>query len=202
MRLQVLSNNRLSLVEGGQTTSILGGRMSLRISPTELRPEVMFTPDCKLPSSFLIWDEVTSDRDNALRYRSWQPLRTDTSIVIHEGDSRHEVRIVVEPDEPADAQQFEKEGNRDALAFKGITGDVLAEMRQAAAEKRAEADRLDKLAEDAFQVADAARADAEAQIAASFKASMDTVQTHLDKAVEFDALAASMFDTFSRYGGK
>ncbi|KKT29314.1 MAG: hypothetical protein UW41_C0012G0028 [Candidatus Collierbacteria bacterium GW2011_GWC2_44_18] len=102
MRLQVLSNNRLSLVEGGQTTSILGGRMSLRISPTELRPEVMFTPDCKLPSSFLIWDEVTSDRDNALRYRSWQPLRTDTSIVIHEGDSRHEVRIVVEPDEPAD----------------------------------------------------------------------------------------------------
>ena len=193
MRLQVLSNNRLSLVEGGQTTSILGGRMSLRISPTELRPEVMFTPDCKLPSSFLIWDEVTSDRDNALRYRSWQPLRTDTSIVIHEGDSRHEVRIVVEPDEPADAQQFEKEGNRDALAFKGITGDVLAEMRQAAAEKRAE---------DAFQVADAARADAEAQIAASFKASMDTVQTHLDKAVEFDALAASMFDTFSRYGGK
>jgi len=90
----------------------------------------------------------------------------------------------------------------EVLAFKGITGDVLAEMRQAAAEKRAEADRLDKLAEDAFQVADAARADAEAQIAASFKASMDTVQTHLDKAVEFDALAASMFDTFSRYGGK
>jgi len=90
----------------------------------------------------------------------------------------------------------------EVLAFKGITSDVLAEMRQAASDKRTEADHLDKLAEEAFQAADAARAEAEAQIAASFKASMDTVQTHLDKAVELDALAASMFDTWSRYGGK
>lgn len=102
MRLQVLDDGRLSLVEEGQTLSILDGCMSLRISSTGLGPEVMFTPDCKLPSSFFIGDEVKSDGGNAFHYRRWQPLGQDTTIVIHDEDSRLEARIVIEDDDPAD----------------------------------------------------------------------------------------------------
>lgn len=102
MRLQVLDDGRLSLVEEGQTLSILDGCMSLRISSTGLGPEVMFTPDCKLPSSFFIGDEVKSDGGNAFHYRRWQPLGQDTTIVIYDGDTRFEARIVIEDDDPAD----------------------------------------------------------------------------------------------------
>ena len=102
MRLQVLDDGRLSLAEEGETVLILEGTMSLRISSTGLGPEVMFTPDCKLPSSFFIGDEVKSDGGNALAYRVWQPLQNDTTIVIYDGDTRFEARIVIEDDDPAD----------------------------------------------------------------------------------------------------
>lgn len=96
MRLQVLDDGLLSLVEEGETISILAGQMSLRLSSTELRPEVMFSPDCKLPSSFFIGDEAESDGGNALLFRKWQPLRADTTIVTYDEDIRHEARIVIE----------------------------------------------------------------------------------------------------------
>ncbi|KKU33422.1 hypothetical protein A3K29_05230 [Candidatus Collierbacteria bacterium RIFOXYB2_FULL_46_14] len=102
MRLQVLDGGRLSLVEEGETVLILEGKMSLRISPTELRPEVMFLPDSKLPSSFHIGDEVVSDGENALLFRRWQPLRADTTIVTHDDEARLEARIAIEADDPAD----------------------------------------------------------------------------------------------------
>lgn len=102
MHLQVLDDGRLSLVEEGETVTILAGQMRIRLSSTDLRPEIMFSPDSKLPSSFFIGDEAESDGDNALYFRSWQPLRTDTTIVIYTEEVRHEARIVIEANNPAD----------------------------------------------------------------------------------------------------
>ena len=97
MRLQVLMDDKLHLVEEGQSLPILNGFVTLRLSPTTQRPEIKLSHD-KLPNTFVISDEDTTDQPYKPRYRNWTELKgNDTNIVIYdEGDNRFEARVAVE----------------------------------------------------------------------------------------------------------
>ena len=86
---------------------------------------------------------------------------------------------------------------KEVLLFAGITTDVLGQMKAAAAQKKAEAERLEKAAADALADAEVAYQDAVTEIAEQFEQSILDSKPVLAQAIEFEKLAASLMDTYN-----
>ena len=104
MHLQVLNDGVLHLLEKGESPLwILGNSMLARVSISG-QPEVKFVSK-SLPDEFSVSDELRSDRSHALRFRTWQVLTgQDTTLVIYNGDCRHEARVIVSAN-PSDEEE-------------------------------------------------------------------------------------------------
>lgn len=85
----------------------------------------------------------------------------------------------------------------EVLKFAGIDADVLTKMKNAAATKIAEAQRLEKEAADALVAANTAYANAEGKVADEFQKAVAATQPLLAEAIKFEDLAKSLMAAYT-----